>query len=419
MFNLKSLQLTKRKVGELKQKTEQSIKNIKTDIGEVLSKALEGKRISVEEAYELIYSDLQYLPVLMITANLLKFKKKKEKISFSKKVFIPLTNLCRNSCKYCGFHVNPKNKNAGFLPPEKVLEIAKQGEKAGCNEALFTLGEKPEEKYEEARIQLKRLGYKTTVEYLQDMCETVFIKTGLLPHSNPGVLSFEELKNLKETNISMGLMLENVSSRLCGKGGPHEFSPGKNPKLRLETIKYAGMLKIAFTTGILLGIGETLNEVVDSFNVLRKIHEKYGHLQEIIIQPFTAKKGTPMEKHPEPSWFTLLKTVAVARIFFGVEVNIQVPPNLTKPILDILPYAGINDWGGVSPVTLDYINPEKTWPKICELKKVTQNCGFILKQRLPIYPEYIMEKTWFIPEKLKNSVFERIDSEGYVKNGEV
>ena len=419
MFNLKDLYWIRKSLEEVQQKTKPPVENIKAGIGEVLAKALEGKKINVEEAYQLIHADFQYLPVLMATANFLKFKKKKEKISFSKKVFIPLTNLCRNSCKYCGFRVDPPNKNAGFLSPEKVLEIAKQGKKAGCNEALFTLGEKPEEKYEEAKIQLKKLGYKTTIEYLQDMCEIVFLKTGLLPHSNPGVLNMDELGGLREVNISLGLMLENISDRLCGKGGPHEFSPGKNPKLRLETIEYAGRLRIAFTTGILLGIGETLKEVVDSFNVLRKIHEKYGHLQEIIIQPFMAKKGTPMEKHPEPSWFTLLKTVAVARIFFGVEMNIQVPPNLTKPILDILPYAGINDWGGVSPVTLDYINPERPWPKIYELKQVTQNCGFILKQRLPIYPEYILEKTWFIPEKFKNTVFERVDSEGYVKNGEI
>ena len=404
---------------DLEDKQKPTIGDFEANIGEILAKALEGKKINVEEAYQLINLDFKHLPVLMATANLLKFKGKKDKVSFSKKVFIPLTNLCRNACKYCGFRLEPSNKKAGFLTPKQVLEIAEKGKKMGCNEALFTLGEKPEEKYGEAKIQLKRLGYNTTIEYLYDMCKTVFEKTGLLPHSNPGVLTIEDLRDLREVNLSLGLMLENVSSRLCEKGGPHEFSPGKNPKIRLETIENAGKLNIAFTTGILLGIGETPEEIIDSFNVLREIHEKYQHLQEIIIQPFMAKKGTPMENHPEPSWFTLLKTVAVVRIFFGSNMNIQVPPNLTKPIIDLLPYAGINDWGGVSPITPDHINPEKPWPKLYELKEITQNCGFVLKQRLPIYPEYVKEKLWFIPEKFKDTVFERVDSEGYVKNGDI
>ncbi len=396
----------------------EALKNANSDIKEILLKALNNEKISVKEAYILMEATIEDLPSIFFVANLLKNRFKGKKISFSKKVFIPLTNLCRNACKYCGFRKNPSDPNSGFLSPNQVLEIAKQGEKAGCNEALFTLGEKPEEKYSEAKNQLKKLGFSTTIEYLWEMCKLVLEKTGLLPHTNPGILTMDELKFLREVNVSMGLMLENVSERLCWKDGPHEFSPGKNPKLRLKTIMDAGKLKIAFTTGILLGIGETEKEIIDSLDILRKIHENYGHIQEIIIQPFKAKKGTLMENHPEPSLKKLLQTIAVARIFLG-RMNLQVPPNLTKQYLEVLPYSGINDWGGVSPVTLDYINPEESWPKIVELKNVTENCGFILKERLPIYPEYVSQKPEFIPESLKNLVFEKVDEEGYVKNGKV
>ena len=396
----------------------EALKNANSDIKEILLKALNNEKISVKEAYILMEATIEDLPSIFLVANLLKNRFKGKKISFSKKVFIPLTNLCRNACKYCGFRKNPSDPNSGFLSPNQVLEIAKQGEKAGCNEALFTLGEKPEEKYSEAKNQLKKLGFSTTIEYLWEMCKLVLERTGLLPHTNPGILTMDELKFLREVNVSMGLMLENVSERLCWKDGPHEFSPGKNPKLRLKTIMDAGKLKIAFTTGILLGIGETEKEIIDSLDILRKIHENYGHIQEIIIQPFKAKKGTLMENHPEPSLKKLLQTIAVARIFLG-RMNLQVPPNLTKQYLEVLPYSGINDWGGVSPVTLDYINPEESWPKIVELKNVTENCGFILKERLPIYPEYVLQKPEFIPESLKNLVFEKVDEEGYVKNGKV
>ena len=396
----------------------EALKNANSDIKEILLKALNNEKISVKEAYILMEATIEDLPSIFFVANLLKNRFKGKKISFSKKVFIPLTNLCRNACKYCGFRKNPSDPNSGFLSPNQVLKIAKQGKKAGCNEALFTLGEKPEEKYSEAKNQLKKLGFSTTIEYLWEMCKLVLEKTGLLPHTNPGILTMDELKLLREVNVSMGLMLENVSERLCWKGGPHEFSPGKNPKLRLKTIMDAGKLKIAFTTGILLGIGETEKEIIDSLDILRKIHENYGHIQEIIIQPFKAKKGTLMENHPEPSLKKLLQTIAVARIFLG-RMNLQVPPNLTKQYLEVLPYSGINDWGGVSPVTLDYINPEESWPKIVELKNVTENCGFILKERLPIYPEYVSQKPEFIPESLKNLVFEKVDEEGYVKNGKV
>ena len=396
----------------------EALKNANSDIKEILLKALNNEKISVKEAYILMEATIEDLPSIFFVANLLKNRFKGKKISFSKKVFIPLTNLCRNACKYCGFRKNPSDPNSGFLSPNQVLKIAKQGKKAGCNEALFTLGEKPEEKYSEAKNQLKKLGFSTTIEYLWEMCKLVLEKTGLLPHTNPGILTMDELKLLREVNVSMGLMLENVSERLCWKDGPHEFSPGKNPKLRLKTIMDAGKLKIAFTTGILPGIGETEKEIIDSLDILRKIHENYGHIQEIIIQPFKAKKGTLMENHPEPSLKKLLQTIAVARIFLG-RMNLQVPPNLTKQYLEVLPYSGINDWGGVSPVTLDYINPEESWPKIVELKNVTENCGFILKERLPIYPEYVSQKPEFIPESLKNLVFEKVDEEGYVKNGKV
>ncbi len=389
---------------------------LKEEIREILFRRLEGKELKVEEAYKLIKTGPKELPAILVTANILRVKFKDKKTSFSRKVFIPLTNLCRNACKYCGFRKNPSEKNSGFLGLQKVLEIAKLGVQAKCNEALFTLGEKPEERYPEAKKRLIELGYNNTVEYLRDLCEIVLEKTGLLPHSNPGVLTREELTVLKEVNASLGLMLENVSERLCEENGPHEFSPGKNPKLRLATIEHAGQLKIPFTTGVLVGIGETWEELVDSFYILKKLHEKYGHIQEVIVQPFKAKKGTPMENYPEPSGMDILKVVAVARIIFGGETNIQAPPNLTKNIFEVLPLSGINDWGGISPITLDYINPEEPWPKISELRKVTQECGFILKERLPIYPEYIIEKSSFIPKNLRETILERVDEEGYVKN---
>ncbi|MGP3667378.1 MAG: 7,8-didemethyl-8-hydroxy-5-deazariboflavin synthase CofG [Candidatus Bathyarchaeota archaeon] len=390
-------------------------REVDSNLREILFRRVEGRYLSADECYLLKNTKFEELPMLLMVAFLIKIKKKEKKLSFSKKVFIPLTNLCRNFCKYCGFRKTPWN-GGRFLKPKEVLEIARLGEKCNCHEALFTLGEKPEEKYVEAKRQLAWMGYRSTIEYLRDMCDLVLSKTRLFPHSNPGVLESDELKILKEVNVSMGLMLENISIRLCKRGGPHEFSPGKNPKIRLKVLEEAGRLKIAFTTGILLGIGENWKEFIDSLLILRNVYRRFKHIQEVIIQPFVAKTGTPMERHPQPSTLDLIKAIAISRIALDDEINIQTPPNLPeKKALTILPFCGINDWGGISPVTSDYINPEKPWPKICELKNLSFSCGFILKERLPIYPEYITKEFKFIPENIRDKVLSVVDEEGYVR----
>lgn len=336
-------------------------------------------------------------------------------VSYSKKVFIPLTNVCRNRCAYCGFRRGYPHPEAKILKPKEVLAIAKSGRSQGCKEALFTMGEKPEEAYEQARKTLREIGYSSIVEYLRDTCELVVRETGLLPHSNPGVLNRSEVHLLKEVNASMGLMLENASTRLCGKGMPHEHSPGKHPEARIKTIEAAGMERVAFTTGLLIGIGETLEERVDSLLAIRNLHERYGHIQEVIVQPFRAKPGTPMSNHPEPSIVDLARTIAVARILMPVDVSIQTPPNLSLNYCQLLLVAGINDWGGISPVTKDLVNPEYPWPSISQLEKVVKEVGLTLKERLPIYPDFI--KKGFLPKALEGIAAELVDGDGYVRAG--
>jgi 7,8-didemethyl-8-hydroxy-5-deazariboflavin synthase CofG subunit len=264
-------------------------------------------------------------------------------------------------------------------------------------------GERPEARFKEARNILKKLGYKTTVEYLRDMCELVVKRTGILPHSNPGTMTKKEMAELREVNASMGLMLENVSPRLCEAGGPHEKAPSKHPKVRLAVIEHAGQLMIPFTTGVLIGIGETPEEIVDSLYAIKELHSRYGHIQEVIIQNFRAKPGTPMSNHPEPTREYMLRAIALARLIMGGEANIQAPPNLSSYYPEYLD-AGINDWGGVSPVTLDYVNPEAPWPQVSKLREVCRKKGFRLRQRLPVYPEYVLYKRSYLPGNLKDLI---------------
>lgn len=383
--------------------------------GDVLSKALEGRGLSLEEGCLLLKADLHELPTLFSAAWKVRRRIKGGKMSYSKKVFIPLTRLCRNACAYCGFRRPLSPQEDVFLKSEEVLKIAEAGRRAGCTEALFTLGEKPEEKYPEAEKALGKLGYRSTLDYLVSLCQVVHEKTGLLPHSNPGVLSFKEMAALREVNASMGLMLENISHRLCQLEGPHELSPGKHPRLRLATLEHAGRLKVAFTTGLLLGIGEDPRELVESLLAISKLHREYGHIQEVILQPFAAKPGTPMGNHPEPRGLEILRILAVSRLVLGGKMNLQVPPNLAAPVASALPLAGANDWGGISPLTLDHVNPEKSWPSISKLRRMTEACGLELRQRLPLYPEYVVEKPGFIPEALKTTVLGLADREGYVR----
>ncbi|MEY3020062.1 MAG: hypothetical protein RLZZ272_1046 [Actinomycetota bacterium] len=312
------------------------------------------------------------------------------RVTYSRKVFVPLTHLCRDACGYCTFAHPPRADSPAFLSPEQVLDIARAGAAAGCTEALFTLGERPELRYPAARDWLESRGYASTLEYLRAAAILVIEETGLLPHLNPGVLTWQELATLKPAAASMGTMLESVSTRLMVRGGPHHHAPDKDPALRLATLEDAGRLAVPFTSGLLIGIGETLAERVDTLLALRDSHRRYGHLQEVIVQNFRAKAGTAMAGHPEPELDDLVATLATARILLGPTVHLQAPPNLSPTTFPRLLDAGIDDWGGVSPVTPDHVNPEAPWPAIERLATASAERGFVLAQRLPAYPEYVL-----------------------------
>src|SRR5467141_2384235 len=333
-------------------------------------------------------------------------------VSFSKKVFIPLTTLCRDYCSYCTFRKDPGQPGAHFMTAGEVLALAERARQAGCKEALFSLGDQPERVFPEAREFLRAQGHSRTLDYLAAMCELVLEKTGLLPHANPGVMDRAALTRLKDSNASVGLMLENVSPRLMRDGLPHANAPDKVPALRLRTIEAAGKLSIAFTTGILIGIGETMEERIDSLFAIRTLHEKYGHIQEVIIQNFRAKPEIPMAAHPEPSLEDMLRTIALARLILGPQMNVQAPPNLSYDDFPRLLEAGINDWGGVSPVTKDFINPEAAWPQISRLRSETEALGFTLRERLALYPEFIGCGEFLSP-RVREQVNRLADSDGY------
>src|SRR5437016_1167075 len=337
------------------------------------------------------------LSELLAAATALRAQGKGTVITFSKKVFIPLTTLCRDYCSYCTFRKDPGQPGAHFMTPEEVLALAERGRAAGCKEALFSLGDQPEKIFPEAREFLRAQGYARTLDYLAAMCELVLEKTGLLPHANPGVMDRAALARLKDSNASVGLMLENVSPRLMRDGLPHAKAPDKVPALRLRTIEEAGKLNIAFTTGILIGIGETVEERIDSLFAIRALHEKYGHIQEVIIQNFRAKPEIPMAAHPEPSLEDMLRTIAFARLILGPHMNVQAPPNLSYDDFPSLLEAGINDWGGISPVTKDFINPEAAWPQIARLQSETESRGFTLRERLALYPEFVYREEFLSP----------------------
>jgi FO synthase len=326
---------------------------------------------------------------LLSAATQLRAREKGTVVSFSKKVFIPLTTLCRDYCGYCTFRKDPGQPGAHFMTPDEVLALAETAREGGCKEALFSLGDQPERIFQEAREFLQRQGFARTLDYLAAMSELVLDRVGLLPHANPGVMDRPALERLKESNASVGLMLENVSVRLMRDGLAHAQAPDKVPALRLRTIEEAGKLSIAFTTGILIGIGETFEERVDSLFAIRALHEKYGHIQEVIVQNFRAKPDIPMAHHPEPSMEDMLRTIAIARLILGPHMNVQAPPNLSYADFPRLLEAGINDWGGISPVTKDFINPEAAWPQIAKLRAETEARGFTLRERLALYPEFV------------------------------
>ena len=327
-------------------------------------------------------------------------KRETRRITYSKNVFLPLTDICRNECGYCTFKKSPDAENARILMNyEEIFAILNEADKWRCKEALFTFGERPEE-IEEVKIALEDSGYGSMVEYLHFICDETLKNTGILPHSNPGILKKRELKILKEVNASMGLMLETTSKRLM-KTVVHEKSPGKNPDLRIKNIKNAGKLKIPFTTGLLIGIGETIEERAESLLEIKRLNDKYGHIQEIIIQNFKPKPGIPMGSWKEPSLMEMIKMVAVTKLLFP-HTGIQVPPNLNKHNAQVFLLAGADDWGGVSPVTPDYVNPEAPWPELDYLKIITEEIGLFLDERLPVYPNFI-NKT-FLSEKIRNKI---------------
>ncbi|MEX0784465.1 MAG: 5-amino-6-(D-ribitylamino)uracil--L-tyrosine 4-hydroxyphenyl transferase CofH [Dehalococcoidia bacterium] len=355
------------------------------------------------------------LAPLLSTASELRDRGHRNVISYSRKVFIPLTQLCRDVCHYCTFAKPPRPGQRAYLRPEEVLDIARAGAAAGCHEALFTLGDKPELRYKVAKRELEEMGYATTIEYLTAMAKLVLDETGLLPHANPGVMTREEIAALRQVSVSQGIMLESGSERLCEKGGVHYGSPDKRPSVRLETIRLAGELQVPFTSGILIGIGEDRHERIEALLALRDLHDEFGHIQEIIVQNFRAKPDTLMAGWPEPDLDDLLWTIAVARIVFGAEMNIQAPPNLSYDEYPKLVAAGLNDWGGVSPVTPDHVNPEAPWPHLENLRARTEECGKVLTERLAIYPAYALDRERWLDEPLRTPTIRAIDADGFAR----
>jgi 7,8-didemethyl-8-hydroxy-5-deazariboflavin synthase CofG subunit len=369
----------------------------------LLANISRGEPISREAALALIHWPDEDLPQLLVAARAAKERFKPGVITYSRKVFLPLTNLCRDYCGYCTFRRDPSDPGAHTMAPDEVLAVARAGESLGCTEALFSLGDKPELLFPEMRDTLRHLGYKSTLHYLEAMCELVLRETSLLPHPNPGLLSAEWITRLAAVSPSMGLMLETTNTALLAPGAAHDNAPDKVPAKRLRTIEDAGKQKVPFTTGLLIGIGESPTDRVDTLLAIRSLHERYGHIQEVIVQNFRVKPAIPMAHWPEPSRGEMLRAVAVARLLLP-GVNIQAPPNLSAPYYDDLVDAGINDWGGISPLTPDYINPEKPWPHLEQLRLRTEAKGFALRQRLPVYPEFldaVAGKPGLLSEKLR------------------
>ena len=379
----------------------------------ILSAALDGRSPSNEAALALAAeTDLE---ALVEAAGALRDAGHGSTVSYSRKVFIPLTQLCRDVCHYCTFAKPPRPGQRAYMTRDEVLEIARAGAAAGCKEALFTLGDKPELRYKVAKSELAALGHESTISYLAEMAKAVLDETGLLPHANPGVMTADEIALLRGVSISQGIMLESASDRLLQKGGVHYGSPDKRPAARLACIEAAGKLQVPFTSGILIGIGETRQERIEALVALRALHHEYGHIQEIIVQNFRAKPDTRMHDWPEPDLEDLLWTLAVARVLFGAEMNIQAPPNLSPGVYQRLVAAGLNDWGGVSPVTPDHVNPEAPWPHLEDLREKTAEAGKLLVERLAVYPAYNRDIARWQERTMAPHVWRSIDADGFAR----
>lgn len=368
--------------------------------------------IAKDEVLELIENyDTKYLCML---AKAIRDESKNDLITYSRKVFINLINLCRDTCSYCTYKKELSDSDLSILTKEQALQIATMGKRLKCTEALIVTGERPEQKYPEYKEWLRKNDCSTTIEYVDQISNSILEETGLLPHTNAGTLNYDELSLLKKTNVSLGCMLETSSERLSGKDMPHEYAPSKNPRARIRVLENAGKLKIPMTTGLLIGIGETLEEIVNSLILIRDVNEKYSNIQEVIMQNHVPKYNTKMGNFMAPTQDLFLLTVSLARIIMP-QMNIQVPPNLSPDYYSEYINAGINDWGGISPLTIDFVNPESPWPDIKDVKRATKQAGYDFRGRLAIYPEFFLNSRAFIPNNLLNYVTSLSDSSGLVK----
>jgi len=368
----------------------------RASIREILDSALAGARLTDTDAIALIECpDADLDAMLSAAAELRDRGRHRREVTYSRKVFLPITNLCRDRCTYCTFRKDPGDPGAWTMMPDEIAEWSRRGVELGCKEALMCLGDKPEVAFKEYRETLATLGVRTTIEYVGRACE-IALAEGLLPHTNAGLMTSDEMRALRPLNASMGLMLENISPRLRGRGGVHQAAPDKDPALRIKMIDDAGALRIPFTTGILIGIGETLAERALSLTAIRDSHERQGHIQEVIIQNFRAKPEIAMADAPEPDAYEMARAIATARLVLGPSMNVQAPPNLSPRQIELFLSAGINDWGGISPLSKDYVNPEAPWPHLANLGERCARAGFNLIERLAIYPEYIDDK-WLDP----------------------
>ncbi|MEM9342351.1 MAG: 7,8-didemethyl-8-hydroxy-5-deazariboflavin synthase CofG [Pseudomonadota bacterium] len=354
-------------------------------------------------------------PELMSKAAALRDRHWGRTVTYSRKVFVPLTNMCRDACGYCTFVKHPSDPAARIMTPEQVLAEARRGERQGCKELLFSLGEKPEQRYEAAKAGLARLGYARMTDYLADMCALVLRETSLLPHVNAGTLAEDEIDRLKPVSASMGMMLETVSRRLTKKGGPHYACPDKVPLQRLRTLDRTGAGNVPFTTGLLIGIGETWDERIEALHAINAAQHKHGHIQEVIIQNFQRKPDIAMAKHPEPPLDDMLRTIAAARLILDPEISLQAPPNLHERHISYLD-AGINDWGGISPVTIDFINPQHEWPEIQSLAQSCAQGGYALAERLTVYPRFIRERNAYLDPALHERIHLMARVDGLARN---
>ncbi|MGY5148598.1 MAG: 7,8-didemethyl-8-hydroxy-5-deazariboflavin synthase subunit CofG [Candidatus Nitrosopumilus sp. bin_68KS] len=376
---------------------------------ESLNKVLESKTITREDISEIYQNATNDPTELFSAAQNLREQFKKNTVTFSKKAFFNIVNLCKDTCSYCTYKSEPGEGKLSLMSKQQILELLQLAKKYRCVETLFVTGEQPEQKYQEARDWLKENGFKSTVEYLIHSSE-IALDLGLFPHTNAGNLNFEEMKELKKSNVSMGIMLENISERLTGRGMPHYLAASKRPKARMEVLENSGKLGIPMTTGILVGIGETIEEVIDSILAIRELHKKYGNIQEIILQNFQPKSDTIMKNVPSTDEKYFKTIVALSRIIMP-EMNIQIPPNLSPKSYQSFLSVGINDWGGISPLTPDFVNPEFAWPEISNVDANSKNAGFELKCRFPVYPEFFS----FISKELRDKMAVIKNEEGFVK----